>query len=390
MFKNFYTTAMSSSGKQLERRFLRLRQNSAHQWRMAAALTVLIVFFTASGSIAVIASVGGDGLEYRSKDEIYFRDGVNFTVNVAGKNLPSYVSENIAGNDGNINILLQRVEVRNVNGHVSKEHIIELSGSRGVVKMAANGNSGLHSNENNAEDIIPQYEDAYRYSSSVRFIEWNNPGYADARQRAVMSLVDPPSSDMKLVYVSFGIDNNMRIQNAFIDFFLADGNDNTSVRNFDTVAADIDSLNFIGDFAIDYPTECANDKNNFYFTFFEDDYIPSPADGIDISIETAQADGIVLNTNITNSHAAYINVNVYDSNGVIVGSYDGRQISSHITATPFSESFSYLVWGQISQLAVEEPPFHFTSGEKYRVCVVLFDDKNTVIYRWQEYVTIAQ
>ena len=388
MFKNFYTTGMSENAKQLERRFLKLRHHAVHPWK--TALTTLMLLLVTAGATASIAAVGGDGLEYWNEDEIYFRDGVSFTVNVAGKTLPTYVSETIAGEDGNINVLLQRVETRDVKGRVNKEHILELSGSRGTVKMAANGHSGLSSNESDGENDVPQYEDAYRYSSSITFIEWNNPGYSGALQRPIMTLVDPPSDDMKYIYVHFGIDSQLRIQNAFITFSLANEYDNPIGVSFDTAVAEAGSLSFIGDFATDYPSECVGDTNNFYFTFFEKDYTPSPAAGIDIAIEDARTNAIVLNTDITNSRASYIEIDVYDSAGRSAGAYDGQVIDSRIAVIPHTMHGITLDMGTGDTGFYGEQPTYYTAGERYRVCVALLDPEHSVIYRWQEYVTVRE
>ena len=37
---------------------------------------------------------------------------------------------------------------------------------------------------------------------------------------------------------------------------------------------------------------------------------------------------------------------------------------------------------------VDEPKNHFVSGERYKVCAVVFDKDYTVLYRWQQYVTM--
>ncbi|HZK02344.1 MAG TPA: hypothetical protein VFC96_05715 [Anaerovoracaceae bacterium] len=52
--------------------------------------------------------------------------------------MPSWVTEDVAGIDGNINVTMKRFQVRNTYGTVKPERIIELSGTRGVVTLLSN------------------------------------------------------------------------------------------------------------------------------------------------------------------------------------------------------------------------------------------------------------
>jgi len=45
-------------------------------------------------------AVGSDGLEHWDKNEIYYKDGMQFTINVQNKYVPDWLKNNIAAEDG--------------------------------------------------------------------------------------------------------------------------------------------------------------------------------------------------------------------------------------------------------------------------------------------------
>ena len=109
------------------------------------------------------------------------------------------------------------------------------------------------------------------------------------------------------------------------------------------------------------------------------------ADGIDFTIEKSTTEGIVINTNVTLSQADRIIIDVYNKEGsqIAFSHEKDNTAAPQYVLTPAKDKV-YLHTGNgeppklISETAI--PENQFVSGEKYRVCIV--------VYRWQKYVTI--
>ena len=61
-------------------------------------------------------------------------DGVKFSVNVSGKNVPTWVYEDVAGEDGKINVTVNRYQTRDLKGNVNNDHLVELLGEKGRIR----------------------------------------------------------------------------------------------------------------------------------------------------------------------------------------------------------------------------------------------------------------
>ena len=148
----------------------------------------------------------------------------------------------------------------------------------------------------------------------------------------------------------------------------------------------------------------SDSSTNYYFTQYEDKRQNTDVTGIDFEIAKATAEEIVVNSNVTLPEAKKITIEVYNKDGREVA-YDDRAkrdtIQSQYTLTPTKiRMYSVdLNDTQDTEIRVDDseavtyeevdvPENQFVKGETYRICIVVFDDDYTVLYRWQEYVTL--
>ena len=111
MLENLYTTKVGTSIKTLLNRFTRTQKRSKQLSKMTAAIISCIAVLTMLGVGSVLAEESSDDLEHWDKNEIFYRDGVMFSINVSGKNVPDWVYEDLAGADGKIDITIHRYHI---------------------------------------------------------------------------------------------------------------------------------------------------------------------------------------------------------------------------------------------------------------------------------------
>lgn len=389
MLENLYTTKMSANKKILQNRFTKIRSKSGRISKIMAAVMSCAVAVTMLGATIVMAAVGSDGLEHFTKNEIYYKDGVKFSVNVSGKNVPAWVYEDVAGEDGKIDVTVNRYQTRNLKGNVNDDHLIELSGKKGKIKLASKSRSMAYKQSRgvNAPDYLYNYP---YYYSEIDFIEFNNTGSAP-ESMAITALTDKKDSKYRRIAVYFAFNDNKQMQTAFISFGIADKNDNPENMSFDGLQPE-NGLSYIGNFLEDYTKSVWNDDTaNYYFTMYEDNYQNKKADGIDFNIGKAATEGIVLNSSVTLPQAEHIVIYVYDKNNrnvAIVIEKDKNTQTEQFVLTPKKMLIYDLSFEQELKYEEDIPENQFVSGEKYRVCCVVLDKDRNVIYRWQEYVTV--
>ncbi len=421
MLQKFFTTQMSSSGRELQERFIKMRSSSGRRAKIMSMLMACAITLCASFATVVMAAVGPDGLEHWTQNELIYRDGVGFSVNVSGQNVPAWVTNEVAGDDGNVNITITRYETRDMKGEVNDEQLIEMSGAKGKVGLACGqyGMLGETANTNGIyeTEINPDILN-YKYSTEFVFHGFNNPGFFfDSLPISTLIKNDRLG---KRVDVHFGIDENKKIRAAYVMFCNSDKNDNPTDDVFSVMKTE--SLSYDGGFETSYINDCTSEADrNHYFMRYEDNYVNTPCDGISFEIKDASAqNGIVIRSDVTRAEAAHISYDVYNKNGRDV-SYDSIANGSGVytTLTPWQwknytidladTSDSLLSMEEDSDepvravnldeqvtlkgepalfTTVDEPKNHFVSGERYKVCAVVFDKDYTVLYRWQQYVTM--
>ena len=388
MLENLYTTKMSANKKTLQNRFTKIRRKSGRISKIMAAVMSCAVAVTMLGATIVMAAVGSDGLEHWDKNEIYYKDGVKFSVNVSGKNVPAWVYEDVAGEDGKINVTVNRYQTRDLKGNVNNDHLVELLGEKGKIKLASQSSSMAYKHYDGA--VIPDYLRQYPCYSEINFIEFNNVGYAP-ESKVITALTDKKESKYRRIEVYFAFNDKKEMQTVFLNLGIADKNDNPENMSFDGLQP-VDGLTYIGNFLEDYTNDVWNDDTaNYYFTMYEDNYQNKKADGIDFNIGKAAAEGIVLNSSVTLPQAEHIVIYVYDKNNrnvAIVIEKDKNTQTEQFVLTPKKMLIYDLSFEQELKYEEDIPENQFVSGEKYRVCCVVLDKDRNVIYRWQKYVTI--
>ena len=388
MFENLYTTKMSANKKTLQNRFTKIRRKSGRISKIMAAVMSCAIAVTMLGGAVVMAAVGSDGLEHFTKNEIYYKDGVKFSVNVSGKNVPAWVYEDIAGEDGKINVTVNRYQTRDLKGNVNNDHLVELLGEKGKIKLASQSSSMAYKHYDGA--VIPDYLRQYPCYSEINFIEFNNVGYAP-ESKVITALTDKKESKYRRIEVYFAFNDKKEMQTVFLNLGIADKNDNPENMSFDGLQP-VDGLTYIGNFLEDYTNDVWNDDTaNYYFTMYENNYQNKKADGIDFNIGKAAAEGIVLNSSVTLPQAEHIVIYVYDKNNrnvAIVIEKDKNTQTEQFVLTPKKMLIYDLSFEQELKYEEDIPENQFVSGEKYRVCCVVLDKDRNVIYRWQEYVTV--
>lgn len=388
MLENLYTTKMSANKKTLQNRFTKIRRKSGRISKIMAAVMSCAVAITMLGATIVMAAVGSDGLEHWDKNEIYYKDGVKFSVNVSGKNVPTWVYEDVAGEDGKIDVTVNRYQTRDLKGNVNNDHLVELSGEKGQIKLSAQGWSMAYKHDDGV--LIPDYLRQYPCYSEINFIEFNNVGYAP-ESKVITALTDKKESKYRRIEVYFAFNDKKEMQTVFLNLGIADKNDNPLNMSFDGLQP-VDGLTYIGNFLEDYTNDVWNDDTaNYYFTMYEDNYQNKKADGIDFNIGKAAAEGNVLNSSVTLPQAEHIVIYVYDKNNrnvSIVIEKDKNTQTEQFVLTPKKMLIYDLSFEQELKYEEDIPENQFVSGEKYRVCCVVLDKDRNVIYRWHEYVTI--
>ena len=388
MLENLYTTKMSANKKTLQNRFTKIRSKSGRISKIMAAVMSCAVAVAMLGGAVVMAAVGSDGLEHWDKNEIYYKDGVKFSVNVSGKNVPAWVYEDVAGEDGKINVTVNRYQTRDLKGNVNNDHLVELLGEKGKIKLASQSSSMAYKHYDGA--VIPDYLRQYPCYSEINFTEFNNVGYAP-ESKVITALTDKKESKYRRIEVYFAFNDKKEMQTVFLNLGIADKNDNPENMSFDGLQP-VDGLTYIGNFLEDYTNDVWNDDTaNYYFTMYEDNYQNKKADGIDFNIGKAAAEGIVLNSSVTFPQAEHIVIYVYDKNNrnvSIVIEKDKNTQTEQFVLTPKKMLIYDLSFEQELKYEEDIPENQFVSGEKYRVCCVVLDKDRNVIYRWHEYVTI--
>ena len=223
MLENLYTTKMSANKKTLQNRFTKIRRKSGRISKIMAAVMSCAVAVTMLGGAVVMAAVGSDGLEHWDKNEIYYKDGVKFSVNVSGKNVPTWVYEDVAGEDGKIDVTVNRYQTRDLKGNVNNDHLVELSGEKGQIKLSAQGWSMAYKHDDGV--LIPDYLRQYPCYSEINFIEFNNVGYAP-ESKVITALTDKKESKYRRIEVYFAFNDKKEVQTVFLNLGIADKNDN--------------------------------------------------------------------------------------------------------------------------------------------------------------------
>ena len=384
MLENLYTTKMSANKKTLQNRFTKIRRKSGRISKIMAAVMSCAIAVTMLGATIVMAAVGSDGLEHWNKNEIYFLGSVSFTANTSGKNVPDWVNEDVAGDDGNVSVTIRNYQMRRkTRGYVSLCTIAELSGGNGTTKLYSVSGGGINTAaafDSNGTLIRGGATSSfnYPYVSSYRFIEAAESGglLEYAKPFVENGMLDSESGKRKCVRVEFGIDDKKNICGIRLAPCLTDETNPYDLQkndDFDTIDASSDCLNIIGTVG-DKAEDFFNRGWCMYFTDFERDYKNIENGDVKISMEKAVPEEIIINTDINLENAEYVNVTILDNkNNTVTNQDEPAAVNKHTI---------------IKQYKMFDGKTAFNSNEKYRICIGVLDKDSNLIYRWQKYVTI--
>lgn len=385
MLENLYTTKMSADKKILQHRFTKIRSKSGRISKMMAAAVSCTIAVTMLGATIVMAAVDSNGPEHWDKNEIYFLNSMHFTANTSGKTIPSWGTADVIGGDGKLSVTIKNYQMRHkVRGEVSLHTIAELSGMKGTTKLVSiDGGRINHAAAYDSTGALIRGGSPssfhYPYVAYYRFIEAAETGglLEYAKPFVENDMLDAESGKRKCVLVEFGIDKSNNIRGIRIHLCLTDQTNPYTIQGpdeFDIIDAEADSLSRIS--AVGDKTEnFFNSGKLTYFTDFERDYKNVKNDAIRIRVKKAAPEEIIIGMDMNLRNAEFVNIIVLDKESNVVAMQDKPAASGAYTIT------------KGCMTAHEKSTFH--SGEKYRVCIGVLDSDKNLIYRWQEYVSIA-
>ena len=383
-------SAMSGSKEQIKRRFKMIsKEKRLNKFMSAVSLLTAVVILSITLFVgSALAATTQDGLEIWTKNEVYFRDGIQFSVNVSGKSVPAWVSEDVAGEDGNINVTVNRVQIRNVKGEVGDYAILELKGAKGTTRLSDIMASRFHKTSYNGS--VPRIPELLHeaFTSGYRFCEFNNVGYEGYRNSPVASLVTENSGKRKSVNVDFAFRENESLSTVYVDFLVANEFDNVEYseeQKYTPIKVNSNSIEFIGNFEKDYVFWARALTTTEYFTFFEKDFVNKKVAGINIAVDSADTQRITLNAAVSHPQVSSYEIYVYNQNERMISSKKDKKIPAGSLAL---EPTRYRNATTGPYVYKDIPENQFVSGETYRVDVALFDRAHKVIYRQRESVSI--
>ena len=381
MFENLYTTKMSSSKKALQRRFTKIRSKSGRLAKFMSLLMALVLMAALGAASVVMAATGSDGLEHWDKNEAYYLSGVKFSINTNGTVVPDWVKE-IAGQNGNINVSLEKYAFRDIKGEITTEIIGRFVGEASNLTLS-------------------NYTSVFDYGKSERM-------YFSGSTEGLTNNFNVIPDDGRHIRITFGIDENGLMVNPELEFLkLAPSEGFNESEKAETIFKP-DKVDWIGDFySIQSKrrklTSCSN-----YFLPFENNYENKVVKGIDIKIISADNESINIKTNLSNNEISDIKASVYNSenceisrlNGLEkdINGYEAKIYNNNVSArvSPDGKNITLLppeATGKKTSRANFEYPdeeFYgqFISGNTYCIELGLYGQNDNLLYRWREYVTI--
>lgn len=327
---------------------------------MAAALAMTAIFATVA-----MAAVGADGLEYWDKDEIYFRDGMDFSMNISGQNVPEWLKNDIAGKGNTVNFKLRNYEVRYSGGMVNFGGLVELSGQNGAFiypcEIGIGLPDGIGSSLYDERDLRKLYkETGASYFTGLSYAG-DNRGSGHIMTSKLVANTYAAEKGLNIGSTSFdilfGFSENDELISVSLAFY-------TNVPKFYHLKADISSLKMINGIENRITDEWELAPAGRVFASFENNYKNINTDKAIVSLISADIEKIVLNTSFKFDGQYMVCADVYKGNKRI-GSV--RNENTDKLVITFDDEVN--------------------KGDKCRVDLYISDNKR-IIYRWQDYITI--
>lgn len=393
--KQALTTAMANEKGQIKRRFTMIR-GTKRSGKIISMLSIILAILIVAITIftnSVFAGMTKDEPKYRTQNEVYYKDSMEFSVNISGKSVPDWVGD-IAGQDGKVDITLNPVKIRDSRGWVNDDIILELKGTKGKAKLSSissglsyGPSSGVYKNKK-LNDVPIEY--------SIDFCEFNNVGYPEYRKSRVAELVSPNSGQKRYITINLAYTKELEISFASVDFDISDQNDNItedSFNKYDFIEAG--SINFTRNRNIekDLLLQAESITSIRLFTDFERDFENKKVYGIDCSVASASADGIVLKTDIKLDTLVYYDIFVINDQGTEVlwdnaKVKQGKWPESIVLAPENSLKLTEETSAYRNFEVTDAPERKFTSGKSYRIDIGFSNADGNIVYRQREYAAI--
>ena len=379
MFEKFYTTKMSTGGKELRLRFEKLRSGNGKFSRLAGIVIAAVMTTAPTFGTAVMAAMGADGPEHWDNNEAYYLDGTQISLSVSEQDVPAWVYEDITDN-GSIDVAFDRYQVRSANGWVSPMNLIEIGGNKGEITLASIGDTRGRSSTYISDPKMELMGDNSMYIE-YRFVEFSGEEWHDFRKQ-YGTFISPESGKRRGAELAFVISEDWSIEKAILGFTVMKENDYETEfcsPYIELTYSSFADLGFEDSIRDNYIM-----TSNSFFTQYESQYKNLDVEGVKISVTSASKDGISVNVENELPDIARHLIMVYNDQGSFVSleQYDQKDMSGTFVLKPELFPEQPYEWRE------EERKGEFLSGHTYKVIAALINSNNKVVYRWQDYVTI--
>jgi len=371
MLENLYTTKMSGGKKVLQNRFAKIRSKNGKSAKMMSLVMTFVLALALGTATVVMAAAGADGLEHWDKNEVYFRDEIDFCVNLHNQDVPQWLKENISGKNEIVNFKIKNYEVRYTDGMVNYGGFAEVSGKLGTyifpTQLGIGLPEGIGSSLYSESDLKKLFDNTNAaYFTGLSFTKGNGSGYIMASRlvaneySSANNIEIGAGEDFEVLF-GFSEDNRL-ISIGFVS--------QHNVNGFYYIPADMTSVKTIRNIESKLNDEWLLAPAGGAFTSFEKNYTNRYTDKIRISLKSATKYGFVLNAETKPAGNYRINANVYRGGG------------SKIIGTERAGGMGEITIGLRDNIILK-------TGEVCRIDLYIVDTNNSnVVYRWQKYIKI--
>ncbi len=346
MLENLYTTKMSANKKALQSRFSKIRSKSGRLSRLMAVIMSVAIAVTMLGATVVMAAVRDDGLEYRSKNEIFFLAGLKTNISVPLDNMPQWLKD--ISSNGKIGVFLSRTDMKDLHGNVTHGFMLNIAGDKNEADFVMG--SAAFNHDSLANSMQFYRKDKLQDEASILLILNSDEEYNTSSLSIFFTTKD--SDEHKYFYSS-------RYKESFIN-------------------VDESQFEFVGDFEKiqkEFKCQISTEDN---FTYYERSYNNKKADGIDISISQINQNAIILDIKTASSEFDHVKISVKKQEDILT-----------------DQGYFLAELKEYNNFVLKPNMFYmedFESGGKYTVDVIVLktvsDDQKTAVYRQRNYITI--
>ncbi len=364
MFEKFYTTKMSTNGRELRLRFEKIRRGRGRFTRLAGSVMAAVMLITLTCATIAMAAVGTDRPEHWDREELYFADGLNFDINIKGLNVPEYIKRDVAGADGAVHCEFRRYDMRRTDGFTDFAGVLSLSGDSGTMTMPWINNMSV--GPDREAELINKYG-----AESITSYFFSTDGAGTMPEYFGCTATE----DVHRISIYFAVAQN-GIKNVIFSFdpeyIVKDLRQVNIGQNMDSPEiSNIEFLGGMGDTALSFGKTLGVKVFNTYEQRY---YKNLSVDGFDVRIDGADENGISVRNDISFADIPirFAIAEIYDG--------DNNRIFYNNVYDPDLSGI----------MRIDHPNDEkLVSGKTYRVDIAYCTGAmETIIYRWQDYVTI--